>query len=53
VVEVVTGELDAASSGRIIARVLPAGRTTVATVVVEGTEHRMLSITPSGEVLGR
>ena len=50
VASAVAGELSILDSGRLTARVLPADRPVIATIVVEADEHRILMITPSGEV---
>jgi hypothetical protein len=50
VASAVAGELSILDSGRLTARVLPADRALIATIVVEAEEHRILVITPSGEV---
>ena len=50
VASAVAGELSILDSGRLTARVLPADRPVIATIVVEAAEHRILVITPSGEV---
>lgn len=46
----VAGELSVLSSGRLTARVLPADRPVIATIVVEAEEHRILMVTPGGDV---
>lgn len=48
VAHAVAEELDVVRSGRFTARVLPADRPVIATIVVESTEHRMLVVTPDG-----
>jgi signal transduction histidine kinase/riboflavin transporter FmnP len=50
VARIVADQLDSAASGRLIARVLPADRPVLATIVVEGAEHRMLAVTPAGDL---
>ncbi|TFB47777.1 hypothetical protein [Cryobacterium tagatosivorans] len=47
----VAGELSVLNSGRLTARVLPADRPVIATIVVEATEHRILMVTPAGDVV--
>ncbi|MFT2817039.1 hypothetical protein [Leifsonia sp. A12D58] len=44
-------ELDAVPCGRFTARLLPAGRADLATVVIESDGHRMLSVLRNGTVL--
>ncbi|WP_148040170.1 sensor histidine kinase [Cryobacterium tepidiphilum] len=44
----VAGELDAAASGRVTARVLPAGRDALATIVVDSDRHRIVTVTADG-----
>jgi hypothetical protein len=44
-------ELDAVPSGRFTARLLPAGRADLATIVIESDGHRMLSLLRNGTVL--
>ena len=46
----VADELDALRFGRFTARVLPANRTELATIVVESSEHRMLLVAADGTV---
>ncbi|TFD45350.1 hypothetical protein E3T55_18955 [Cryobacterium frigoriphilum] len=48
VARIVAAELDATPSGRFTARVLPAGRPHLATIVVDAFEQRMLLIAPDG-----
>jgi two-component sensor histidine kinase len=50
VAHLVADQLDAAASGQVIARVLPADRAVLATILIEGTEHRMLAVTPAGDL---
>lgn len=50
VARLVSAQLDAAASGQVIARVLPADRAVLATIVIEGTERRMLAVTPAGDL---
>ena len=44
-------ELDAVPSGRFTARLLPAGRADLATIVIESDGYRMLSVLRNGTVL--
>ena len=44
-------ELDAVATGRFTARLLPAGRADLATIVIESDGHRMLSVLRNGTVL--
>lgn len=44
----VAGELRAATSGRVTARVLPAGRDALATIVVDSHEHRIVTVGADG-----
>ena len=46
----VAAELDRVPSGRFTARVLPAGRADLATIVVDSVENRMLRVAPDGTV---
>jgi hypothetical protein len=48
VAQVLATQLDAVTSGRLTARLLPADRPVLATVVIESTESRMLALTPAG-----
>jgi hypothetical protein len=48
VARVVAAQLDTVTSGRLTARLLPADRPVLATVVIESTENRMLALTPAG-----
>ena len=50
VAHAVAEELGVVASGRFTARVLPADRPVIATIVVESAEHRMLVVTPDGIV---
>ncbi|WP_158594736.1 sensor histidine kinase, partial [Cryobacterium melibiosiphilum] len=48
--EIVAAELDATAQGSFTARVLPAGRSDLATIVIDAAEQRMLLIAPDGTV---
>jgi hypothetical protein len=50
VASVVANELGSASEGRFTARLLPAGRGDVATIVVDAREQRMLMVAADGSV---
>jgi two-component sensor histidine kinase len=50
VARLVSVQLDAAASGQVVARVLPADRAVLATIVIEGTDHRMFAVTPAGDL---
>ncbi|TFC82985.1 hypothetical protein E3T23_03395 [Cryobacterium cheniae] len=45
---IVAAQLDTLTYGRLTARVLPADRPTIASIVVEAGESRMLTVTPDG-----
>ncbi len=44
----VAAQLDSLDSGRLTARVLPADRATIASIVIEADDNRMLVVTPDG-----
>ncbi|TFC05759.1 sensor histidine kinase [Cryobacterium mannosilyticum] len=44
----VADQLDSLYSGRLTARVLPAARATIASIVIESEDNRMLVVTPDG-----
>lgn len=44
----VADQLDSLHSGRLTARVLPADRATIASIVIEADDNRMLVVTPDG-----
>jgi hypothetical protein len=50
VAAIVAVELESTTSGRFTARVLPEGREDLATIVVDSHTHRMLVVSPEGEV---
>jgi hypothetical protein len=50
VAAIVASELDSTTSGRFTARVLPQGREELATIVVDSQSHRMLVVSPEGQV---
>ncbi|WP_104193772.1 sensor histidine kinase [Cryobacterium sp. M25] len=45
---IVAAQLDALTHGHLIARLLPADRPTIASIVVDAGEPRMLTVTPDG-----
>jgi hypothetical protein len=48
----VADQLNALDFGRLTARVLPADRPIIATIVIEAADHRMLVVTPDGVLRG-
>ncbi|TFC20576.1 hypothetical protein [Cryobacterium glucosi] len=50
VADIVAGQLDLLDAGRLTARLLPPGRDDVASLVVESTGTRMLTVSPVGKL---